>query len=152
MTLRLYGTLLLTVALCSPLAARQFISISATGCKWSGGIAGMHGDIYTFVFSLPRSCAPDSVWISGEKNAIAVVVADIRSPQPGANARATSVKGRTRYELNIKVSHDSYGMEAPTNGGRRFNGVALISYKCDGKTSYGLIKKLTKTLPPLSYP
>ena len=140
------------VTLSHPLSARQFTALSATCCKWSGGIAGMHGDIYTFVFLLPQSCAPDSVWISGEKQAIPIVLTDVRSPQPGANAKRYFVNGRARYELTIKVTRDSYAMSPPQNSGPPFNGIALITYKCNGKARYGLIKKLTKTLPPLGYP
>lgn len=142
--------------------AQNIKLISATQQSWSGGVAGISGCRYVFIIECTDKAAivPDTVWV-GEQPTPVVFKS---SKSADANAASTRHRNEVRYELHAETTDNQYldqGQEQDPHGNRKpvkvkppvkYKGLALIAYKYNGKRGYFGINKLTKSLPPISYP
>lgn len=129
--------------------AQHLKLISATKQPWAGGVAGSQGNSYVFTIKIDnkhKSVKLSSLWMEEQQFDI-------------ANDRYTVTKealkdGRT-VQISVRTSSATKipgHTRAPQPAPIAYKGVALIGYTINGKQQYFAIKKVTKQLPPLSYP
>jgi hypothetical protein len=136
--------------------------VNATQQSWSGGIAGRHGDNYTFVIEFSKYSkepVPDTLWIGQQP--IALQVSD-SGVTPRTNTVTISGKHSIRYEISAGTSANEYTDHYPITGNKKearqphapikCKGVALLSYQYNGRHHYFEISKIMKVFPPISYP
>ena len=143
--------------------AQNIKLISATQQSWSGGVAGISGCRYVFIIECTDKAAviiPDTVWVGRQPTPLVYK----STKHPDANAIRTRKKNRVRYELRAETNNNQYpyrDQEQDPYETRKttivkvpvkYKGVALVAYKYNGKRGYFGINKLTKSLPPISYP
>lgn len=155
--------LCILLSLPAVLFAQNIKLISATQQSWSGGIAGHSGCRYVFTIECDSTMPviiPDTVWVGRQPTPLVYK----STKHPDANAIRTRKKNRVRYELRAETNNNQYpyrDQEQDPYETRKttivkppvkYKGLALIAYKYNGKRGYFGINKLTKSLPPISYP
>lgn len=143
--------------------AQHLHLINASSQSWSGGIAGHYGCNYGFDFEFVGSVhdypVPDTVWVEGEPFPLSLP--DSNGAQ--GTIRLTFKKNRVHYNFGAGTSHDEdRGHPEFLNKKEHQNarpkppvpiaGVALVSYKYQGKKYYVQVPKFTGSLPPINYP
>lgn len=140
-----------------PVVAQKIKVVSATRQDWSGGIAGRRGSNYVFVIEMSgykKQPVPDSLWFDER-------VVGLRTDAKGGgngHIKRTVLKNSIQFEIRAGVSHDERKENAPGDKPwkimppKKYKGVALLSYKYQGKRIFYEIPKITKTLEQLSYP
>lgn len=140
---------ILFILLINSATAQHLKLASATKQPYAGGVAGSQGNSYVFTLKIDnkhKSVKLSSIWIDEQQFDI-------------ANDRYTVTKealkdGRT-VQISVRTSSATKipgHTRAPQPAPVKYKGVALIGYTVNGKHQYFAIKKITKQLPPLSYP
>lgn len=140
--------------------AQKAKTIEATQQDWSGGIAGRRGSNYDFTVQIPGTKAtmiPDTIWIGADAIAL-----DKKEKGGYNNYSIRKTKNTTTIDISARVSKDDYADSYPVHvkedprGKRpvppRYKGVALVSYKLNGKRRYYTIEKILQRPDPINYP
>jgi hypothetical protein len=148
------------VIFCLSVAGNAQQLTNATRQCWSGGIAGRHGCNYhyTLLFSnAMRNALPDKVWIDGQ-----MVQLEIKqSANSAGNVKKLLTKKGVQFEIAVgtqfndqTIYPDGIATEQKQNAAPpiKYAGIALISYKLNGKTKYFVVKKIYNELPDVNYP
>ncbi len=142
-------------------SAQNIKLISATQRSWSGGIAGHHGENYTFIVEftdIKKDVVPDTIWIGNDP--VPILITEGNYAQ-NVNTKATKTKKGIRFEINAGTAHDDYADRYAPYGKEprkeppppiKYSGVALLSYQYKGNQKYFTISKITNSLPPVNYP
>ncbi|MBL7692121.1 MAG: hypothetical protein JNM41_11040 [Flavipsychrobacter sp.] len=132
--------------------------LDATRRCWSGGIAGRHGCDYTFsILFKPAGAAivPEKIWVDGQELPLLLKAKD------GMQANVSLTRSARGLQLDIATGSqfDDGNMYTPPGDKpqpkpalRKYNGVALLAYKQNGKRKYFTVKKIIVEHPPVSYP
>ncbi|MCW3123080.1 MAG: hypothetical protein JWQ38_2572 [Flavipsychrobacter sp.] len=143
------------------LHAQKIKVISATHAGWSGGAAGHHGDNYVFTIEFSdykTEPVPDTVWVG---NDVVQVVLTNNDPSQSVNTKVSRIKRSLRFEISARVAHDDYADRYPSQGQEKkvqphapikYSGVALLTYKYNGKRQHFTIPKITTEYPHANYP
>ncbi len=152
----MYRILLMAVLLSSYGVFGQTV-LDATRRCWSGGIAGRHGCDYTFSIMFKpagASVVPEKIWVDGQE------VPLLLKAENGMQANVSLTRSARGLQLDIAVGsqfddgnmYASAGDRPKAKPLRKHAGVALLSYKLNGKRKYFTVKKITVEHPPVSYP
>lgn len=140
---------ILFILLCNSASAQHLKLISATKQHWAGGVAGSQGNSYVFTLKIDnkhKSVKLSSIWIDEQQF-------DIANDQYTVTKEALK-DGRT-VQISVRTSSPTKipgHTRAPQSAPVKYKGIALLGYTVNGKQQYFTIKKITKQLPPLSYP
>ena len=144
--------------------AQKVKLVNSTSTNWSGGIAGRSGTNYMFKVEFSaygrNQPMPDTLWI-GDK-CIPLILKTNPVPQ-GFNLIATTSKKKVTYEIMGAVSKDlNKNRPDPYQEANKRNhlppppvkcgGVALLSYRYNGKRHFYTIEKVMTQNTPLNYP
>jgi len=140
---------ILFILLYNNVSAQHLKLVSATKQPFAGGVAGSQGNSYVFTLKIDnkhKSVKLSSIWTEEQQFDI-------------ANDRYTVTKeafkdGRT-VQISVRTSSATKipgHTRAPQHAPIAYKGVALLGYTVNGKQQYFTVKKITKKLPPLSYP
>jgi hypothetical protein len=150
----------LPLILCLNAHAQKIKVTESAKQDWSGGVAGKRGSNYNFTLEFQRSkdsIIADTIWIENEPIAIVTGTEDIF----GRNCFITKSGGEVSLHINVGISRDdhtlAYGYmeqkeEVKAEAPIKYKGVALLSYRYNGKRCYYVISKLTLMRDPINYP
>ena len=153
MNRQLIFAIICLIGLTSPnnLIAQKVTCRSATNQSWSGGIAGRHGERFTFeieVYSNRKMPVPDSCWVDGHVFALKMHDS-ITNDYGNMVLKKKHYSNVYTFTLNTSYNDERVDHEAVKMPKQ---GVACISYHVNGMVKYLPIKKYTATLEPISYP
>jgi len=149
----------LLLALTLPAAGQKLSVVSVSHQRWAGGIAGHHGDRYTFRLKMEGTKmvpSPDTLLM----NSAAFPMVD-KSKDPSAGNFKMERKGKfCLLTISTEFSYiDEYPgeqqrkqPEAETKAPIKFKGIALLKYRCNGHVLYCTIRSITEEMPQLNYP
>ncbi len=135
--------------------------IASTHQRWSGGVAGRHGDRYGFTVEFShykKEPIPDTLWIG--KDPFAVKVGQNNSFKNG-NAKLIRSKNKISFEINENITrNDYYNPNEPPRKQeadkrqppKPYKGVALLSYIYKGHHHYFEISQIMSEAEPANYP
>jgi hypothetical protein len=163
MNLKLISLLLAFCAFQLYAMAHTVKVISATTQSWSGGVAGRSGtnEQFEIEFSGFKSePIPDTMWMGDET--IPLIITNKSNFSEGNTICIRSKKSVT-FKILGQTYRDEYAERFPpgldpkkknkvSHPPKPYKGVALISYKIDGKEYWFEVPKYTKTLPAINYP
>ncbi len=141
-------------------AAQTTKLINSTQQNWSGGIAGRSGSNYIFIVEFSgfrNEPVPDTIWI---KHLPVPIVMRENNKHIAVNTKVIRSKRSVRFEINAATAKDENGF-SPLDESKQgasphcpitCKGVAILSYRCNGKQRYYEITRVMKIYPPVNYP
>ncbi|MBS1587770.1 MAG: hypothetical protein JSS82_19725 [Bacteroidetes bacterium] len=134
-------------------AAQEVKLINSSRQDWSGGIAGRHGSNCSFtigMYSCKGDPVPDSLWMEGTL---------IKLGEQNGNVITMRSGDTVRFDIKVGISKDTYAdvyypeqVSNVVKPPRRYTGVALLSYRYNGRQQYFVIDKIMNYLPHVAYP
>ena len=152
--------ILLSFVLCFVLVAAQgqdFKVINATSQAWAGGIPGVSGTKYAITIQIKKSnkLSPDTFWVAGKWYVLSISKDTVDYMH---NTKMVSKGKYNMYSIYIDapnmhppVMPGAPEFKEPNASGRKYKGVAMITYQKNGKQKSLLIPSFKK-LEPLNYP
>lgn len=145
--------------------AQKVKLLQATSTGWSGGIAGRYGTGYNFIVQFShcgkQEPEPDTLWIGNKYIPLVTKPASGQSYNLIKTAERKKVTfqvwGGTSWEdeekpiLHYPNSPEQKKINKPFPP-IRYEGVALLSYKYNGKQRYFVIDKIMTFGTPVNYP
>lgn len=151
-------TILLALLVPASAGAQKIALHNSTRCDWSGGIAGRAGSNYTFALTVQGTQSvfiPDTIWIG--EHPIPILV-DSGNHKP-FNTRISVKKREMQIDISAGTVRD-YNMlpfpdredKEPPEPPVKYNGVALLSYRYNGRRGYFAIPRIMVNYPAVNYP
>ena len=157
--------LFFSLLVCPIVVQAQKVKLAASSSKsWSGGIAGRYGTNYSFTveFSdyVKGEPKPDTLWIG---NKCIPLLVKVESSPAAFNTVRTKNNGKLTFVIScVTDNRDDKQRTTPDNTIQRrvptpvppkkYKGVALLSYKYQGRHQYFVIDKIITVSPPVNYP